>query len=257
MIGAIILAAGESKRMGKSKALLELPDGITLLTTQVNLLSAFLIPPLCKGRLGGVDNENLGIYPPSPSLTKGGNKVLVVLGHVAENIINAHPELHVSWCINEKWKKGQFVSLQAGLKIILNPPIPPLLKGGVKPRWGLAPLRGERGFVLTAIVVLPIDVVGVNAKTISAIINAASENPEAAAIVPGYNGHKGHPVLLSRSFAEHILKLDPSALDARLDKQIEKSESIIKLPINDPQIVANINTAKEWEEWLKTKIPPL
>ena len=36
-----------------------------------------LIPPLCKGRIGGVDIENtevsFGIYPPYPSLTKGGN----------------------------------------------------------------------------------------------------------------------------------------------------------------------------------------
>jgi len=225
MISAIILAAGESRRMGKPKAMLEFPDGETLLAKQVNLLATAPIPSLCKGGMGRVVQIST---PPNLPLQRGGIgniSIVVVLGHEAERIKKMHPDLPVSWCINEQWKKGQFSSIQAGI---------------------ISLLQSE----VTAIIVLPVDAVGIHPDTIKTIIDVVNKQPNFAAVIPEYKGQKGHPVLLQRSFAEGLLEIDPNNATARLDMQIDKASNVIRLPVNDPKIVGNINTPEGWENYL-------
>ena len=88
-IVAILLAAGESRRMGRPKALLPW-QGASLLEHQIASL-----------RSGGVD------------------RVVVVLGHQPENL---KPVLEgvegVTWQVNPDYLKGKTTSLKVGLRVL-------------------------------------------------------------------------------------------------------------------------------------------
>lgn len=84
----IILAAGESSRMGSPKALLQI-KGKTFLQHIVDVI-----------RRAGLEN------------------ISVVLGHDAENIRSKFPELAVQFITNKNYQKGQLSSIQTAIKNI-------------------------------------------------------------------------------------------------------------------------------------------
>ena len=85
---AVILAAGEGKRMGLPKALLEYEKGRTFLA---HLTSTF---------------------------AKSGCEVRVVVGKHAEDIVRQHPDAHI--LENPDWAAGQFSSIKLGLRAALD-----------------------------------------------------------------------------------------------------------------------------------------
>lgn len=84
MIGAVILAAGESRRMGKSKPLLKIGDK-SLIEQVIDAFSA-------------VDD------------------IIVVLGHEPERLIQVLQKLGVNWTVNENYREGMATSFKEGLK---------------------------------------------------------------------------------------------------------------------------------------------
>ena len=86
MINAIILAAGESKRMGKLKPLLRFKD------------KTFLEQIISEFKLSDVD------------------RITVVLGAEAETVIKSVDLSDINLVINKEYLKGQLSSLIAGLK---------------------------------------------------------------------------------------------------------------------------------------------
>lgn len=107
----------------------------------------------------------------------GCDPVIAVVGCKAEEIMSEHPLLPVKWVQNKIWPKGQFSSAAAGISEALS--------------------DNSSGALL-----LPVDVVGINVKTIRSILDAASQMPAIDAIIPTYKGRGGHPVYLSKSFAK-------------------------------------------------------
>jgi len=91
MIAGLILAAGESSRMGRDKALLTY-HGRTFLETIVVTL------------------RNAGV-----------ERIAVVLGHHAEEIRKATKLEGVEVVINPEYRRGQTSSLQAGLRALDSP----------------------------------------------------------------------------------------------------------------------------------------
>ncbi|MDP2209880.1 MAG: nucleotidyltransferase family protein [Bacteroidota bacterium] len=87
-IYAVILAAGESSRMGSPKALLQI-HGKTFLEHLVATL------------------RNAGLH-----------EISVVLGHDSDKIITQLPDLNVSFIINENYQKGQLSSIQAAIRSV-------------------------------------------------------------------------------------------------------------------------------------------
>lgn len=84
-IAGIILAAGEGKRIGKNKALLEI-EGISFL-------------------------ERVFV----PLKDAGCNPVIVVGGSQSDEVKAEAGRLEADFVLNEKWPSGQFSSLKAGL----------------------------------------------------------------------------------------------------------------------------------------------
>lgn len=89
MIGAVILAAGESKRMGKNKLLLEVKG-------------KRIIEWVVESFKGVVDD------------------IVVVLGYQPEIIIPILKKLEVKWTINKKYLDGMVSSFKEGLKKLKN-----------------------------------------------------------------------------------------------------------------------------------------
>ncbi|KXB02341.1 hypothetical protein AKJ44_00690 [candidate division MSBL1 archaeon SCGC-AAA261F17] len=87
MIGTVILAAGESKRMGRPKLLLEV-KGERVIDRVVN------------------------------SFKDVADEVVVVLGHEPENLIPILGELEVRWEINEEYQEGMVSSIKTGVKTL-------------------------------------------------------------------------------------------------------------------------------------------
>ncbi len=192
-IAGVILSAGASTRMGRPKAMLRFPDGVTLLARQFELLH----DAGCAG-------------------------VFVVVGASAADIRAAHMDLDAHWVVNDAWETGQFSSIQAGLSE--------------------AALASSDGILL-----LPVDVACVAAATIEAIVETALRNPHLDAVVPEHDGRGGHPVALSTRFAEKLLELDPASPQARLDRILAGTKNLVRLPVSDPRVAANVNTPAEWE----------
>lgn len=87
MIGAVILAAGESKRMGEPKLLLKI-GGERVVDRVVN------------------------------SFKKVTDELVVVLGHEPENLISILDELGVRWVINEEYHEGMVSSIKTGVEAL-------------------------------------------------------------------------------------------------------------------------------------------
>jgi len=85
MISAIILAAGESKRMGKNKLLLE---------------------------IGGRKIIDIVI----DTLRDVADDIIVVLGHKPESLATLLKEKNVRWKINKNYRRGMVSTFQEGLK---------------------------------------------------------------------------------------------------------------------------------------------
>lgn len=88
MLAAIILAAGESRRMGEPKALVRFGAKTFLETIVANFQDA------------------------------GIEKLVVALGHDAVNILEKVQHLPVQFVINQNYSLGQFSSLQTGVAIL-------------------------------------------------------------------------------------------------------------------------------------------
>jgi CTP:molybdopterin cytidylyltransferase MocA len=85
----VILAAGASSRMGRPKALLEMPDGTPLAAHQANLLRA-----------------------------AGASEVFVIVGAAAQDIAPQLAPQGVNAVVNNAWETGRLSSLQTGLRAV-------------------------------------------------------------------------------------------------------------------------------------------
>jgi molybdenum cofactor cytidylyltransferase len=85
-IWAVILAAGESKRMGSPKMLLPF-NGSTMIECVI-----------------------------SNVLKSDVDKIIVVLGAERETLVQIAYKLHIGYCYNESYKEGMLSSVQCGLK---------------------------------------------------------------------------------------------------------------------------------------------
>ncbi len=143
-------------------------------------------------------------------------RAVVVLGAEAERIA---AELRgVEIVVHSDWARGRFSSLQAGL------------------RAG----RGADGFLI-----LPVDIAGIRAATLGALL-AAAESSGAPALRPRHVGVPGRVLWIRADLAQELLA-EP-ARDIRVDERLAAVEAYVDC--DDPAIHRNINTPNEWTTFI-------
>lgn len=186
MIAGLILAAGESTRMGRDKALLDY-RGRTFLDTIIHTL-----------RDAGIE------------------RIAVALGHHAEEIQKATNLEGVEVVLNPEYRRGQTSSLQAGLRAL------------------------ER-LDLEAVVLCLVDHPAVSATTVQKLSQSFRQS-HAPAVIPTYQGQRGHPVIISRALFGDLQSLSPdegantiirSHRDAT--RFIEVDDASVLLDVDDPE----------------------
>lgn len=194
----VILAAGESSRMGTDKALLPWP------------------PPVA----GESVVKGTFLSGAIASLAASTDFVLIVAG---KNEAALAPIAYVngaSIALNPDPSRGQFSSLQLGLREVLN--------------------RGRDAAIVTLV-----DRPPASATTVQSLREAFEAAPSSIwAVVPEFSGRHGHPFVVGRDMIEGFLR-EPVTSNAR-DVEHRYQEHIQYLPVDDPFVALNINTPEDY-----------
>jgi molybdenum cofactor cytidylyltransferase len=193
----VILAAGDSSRMGRDKALLPWP-------------------PPAAGQGSGETFLSAAIR----SLSRTTEFVVVVVGKneaVLAPIIYAHG---ASLVVNPDPSRGQFSSLQVGLREVLN--------------------HGRDAAMVTLVDRPPVN--SATIQTLHDAFGAADQNTWA--VVPEFSGKHGHPYLVGREMIEAFLRV-PATSVAR-DIEHQHQQHIQYGRVDDPLVALNINTPEDY-----------
>jgi molybdenum cofactor cytidylyltransferase len=187
----LILAAGESRRMGREKALLPW-RGSTFLAGQIELLK-----PWADCVLVVAGKNHLNLQP-------------VVEANGALVVVNPQPEM------------GQFSSLQTGL-------------------------REAQAHGCDAVIVALVDRPPVLPQTLALLRESYEQAAEGIwAVHPEFAGRHGHPIIFGRDMIAALLRA-PASGTAR-EAQEQHRERIACLLVDDPLVIANVNTPAEYEQ---------
>lgn len=70
-------------------------------------------------------------------------------------------------------------------------------------------------------------------------------------VVPSYIGRRGHPLLIGTDVINDILQQNENSDNF---KELLSKFSRVELDVTHSQILANINTPKDWQQWIQKKL---
>lgn len=188
MIAAVVLSAGESSRMGEPKALLPI-DGQTFIEKIV----------------GTLQQTSVG-------------KLIVVLGHNADELRRRIEPLGVEILINPDYRLGQLSSLQVAVRYL------------------------EKMADCDAMLVHLVDHPYIDSKLVELMIERFYQGGKLI-VVPCHEGKRGHPVIISRRLFSELLNapMDQGAkavVHAHRDQTLEiDTEAVgITVDIDTPEL---------------------
>ena len=194
MIAAVVLSAGESSRMGRPKALLPI-EGETFI-----------------GRIvASLKHTQVG-------------KIIVVLGHNADQLAAAIGPLPVEILINPNYQLGQLSSLQVAVRTLLPDP--------------------DCDGMLVHLVDHPY----IDASLVDRMIRQFYESKKDI-VVPRCRGKRGHPVLFSR-------RLFGALLDAPMDQGAKAvvnahGDATLEMETDEEGITVDIDTPELYRQHVK------
>ncbi len=187
-VAAILLAAGRSRRMGAFKPLLPFPGERTVVEACINHLST-----------GGVE------------------KIVVVLGHHADEMRRRLSHLDVLFAVNPDAESEMSASIARGVEQL--------------------PLD-----VKTILIALS-DQPAIPPEVIRFLINERGREG-ARLVVPEYGGRGGHPVLVDHSFRPELLQLDARrGLRALFDAH---PGDVLRVAVTSPYVARDMDT---WDDY--------
>jgi len=157
------------------------------------------------------------------TLRKAGiERIAVVLGHHAEEIQHAVKLAGVEVVINPEYHRGQTSSLQAGL-------------------GALASQEPE------AIVLCLVDHPAVSAATVRKLLESFQQF-RAPVVIPTDQGHRGHPLVISRALFPELLSLSPEeGANTIIRKHCDATQF---LEVDDPGIVLDVDGPETYRRLL-------
>ncbi|HEY2988205.1 MAG TPA: nucleotidyltransferase family protein [Candidatus Binatia bacterium] len=192
MIAAVVLSAGESSRMGRPKALLPIGK-LSFLERIVKSLRATKV-----------------------------EKIIVVLGHNAEEMKNKIRHLPVTITINRDYAQGQLSSLAVGIRA----------------------LQAEN---VDGLLLHLVDHPYLNPDLVDRMIERFYESKKLI-VVPVWKGRRGHPVIFSRRlFGE--LSSAPLAEGAKSVVHAHADETL-EVETDDERITFDIDTPEEYRRYV-------
>ena len=199
----VILAAGESSRMGRDKALLAWPPGPASRSTFLSATIELLQPS--SDMVIVVAGKNADSLRP------------VVDAAAGYLVVNRHPE------------RGQFSSLQVGLQEVLN--------------------RGR-----DAAIVALVDRPPAQPRTLARLCEAFSDAYESGkwAVVSEHAGRHGHPILIGREMIEAFLRAPATSSAREVEHTLQPH--ILYVPVDDPNVVANVDTPEDYERLAQARV---
>jgi molybdenum cofactor cytidylyltransferase len=210
-ICGVILAAGDSVRMGRDKALLPCPP-VRAEESPTQLSNSSVIrPPTFANTLLSAAVE---------ALSRFCDFVLVVVG-------KNEPQLHplIDACggflvLNAHPERGQFSSLQVGLREVLN--------------------RGRDAAMITLV-----DRPPPRPQTLDKLMSAfEARDRNIWAIIPDFQGKHGHPILIGREMIEAFLQA--AAISNARDIEHDYESRIAYVSVDDMRVTINLNTPEDY-----------
>ena len=188
MISAVILAAGKSTRLGLSKQLLKI-NGRTMIE--------HVIKNVCKSNVG---------------------ETIVVLGFMADKIIDKTRSYNVKIALNKDYKSGMSTSLRAGLKAV----------------------NKDADAVIFVLADQPL----VKAPVLNKLISEY-ERKKPLIVVPTYKGKRGNPTLIDRALFKEIERISGDVGARSLIKK--HRNKVEEIETNSPGVLVDIDTAEEFK----------
>ena len=213
----VILAAGESSRMGRDKALLPWPPSSSIESWNPT-------PVISEsGRIAAPPRADTFLSSSIRLLNHFTELVLVVGGKNADSIAPLVYATSAFLVVNREAERGQFSSLQVGLQEVLS--------------------RGRDAAIVTLV-----DRPPCSADTVRLLCDSfreIGEREDKWAVIPEHAGKHGHPIVIGREMIEAFLKA-PATSTAR-DVEHSVQPHIHYLSVTDPWVTANVDTPEEYE----------
>ena len=196
MIAAVVLSAGESSRMGSPKALLPI-SGVPFIEEIVRALRGTKI-----------------------------DRIIVVLGHHAEEIQKRIAHLPVTFVVNRDYAKGQLSSLIVAIRSLA------------------AEKTTEK---IDGVLVHLVDHPFISPALVDHMIDRFYETKKLI-VIPRYGGRRGHPVIFSS-------RLFPELLSAPLEKGAKvvvhaHRDETLEIETDFAGVTIDIDTPEEYRQYL-------
>ncbi|MEP6643365.1 MAG: nucleotidyltransferase family protein [Acidobacteriaceae bacterium] len=201
----VILAAGESRRMGQNKAFLPWPPEESPATPPKHTFLSAAIHAL-----NGVNDM-----------------VIVVAGNNESELMPVVYACGGRLVRNPSPERGQFSSLQVGLREVLN--------------------HGRSAAMITLVDRPPPRI-----DTLQLLVTAFERSSHAGnwAVVPEYQGKHGHPFMVGREMIEAFLRAPATSIARELEHA--NQQHIEYVAVDDPFVATNVDTPEDYEALRRT-----
>lgn len=151
----------------------------------------------------------------------GIERVVVVLGHHAEQIQGAITLEGAEIVVNRDYARGQTSSLQAGLRALESPS-------------------------LEAVVLCLVDHPLVSADTVRRLV-ASFRQAGAPVVIPTFRNQRGHPVLIGRALFEELKGLSPDEGTNTVIRKYRDATTLIE--VGDEGILIDVDNPDAYRRW--------